>query len=134
MGAQGSGRGAVFTFGCVDDVLRQEAMVGFRVEVIDDRGHAAAVSWGVDGRGDGGCVHGLCGGEGQSGLRESWRRRAQTPRRRGRGRRRLCRSGRGNGDYRGRILAWHRGLASRSPRRRTWGCGCGGLERFEWMK
>lgn len=41
---QRSRRGTVFTFGCIDNVLRQEAMIGFGVEIVEGGGHATIVS------------------------------------------------------------------------------------------
>lgn len=41
---QSSRRGTVFTFGCIDNVLRQEAMVGFGVYIVGGGGHATVVS------------------------------------------------------------------------------------------
>lgn len=62
--AQCSRGRAVFTFGCIDDVLGQEAMVGFRVWVINNGGHAATVfGWG-NRRGGRRCVQRFSGGEG----------------------------------------------------------------------
>jgi len=62
--AQGSGGGAVLTLGCIDDVLSQEAVVGFRVWVISNGRHAATVfGWGT-GRADGGSVQRSSGLEG----------------------------------------------------------------------
>lgn len=56
MTAQCTRGGTVFTFGCIDDVLRQKAMVGFSVCVINNGGCAATVSdWG-NRRGGRGCV------------------------------------------------------------------------------
>lgn len=64
MTAQRSGGGAVFTFGCIDDVLGQEAMVGFRVWAINNGGHAATVFGWEDWRGGRGCVQRFSGREG----------------------------------------------------------------------